>query len=270
MTARRIVTLSTDFGTQDTFAGQMKGAALSVHPHLEIVDLTHEIPPHDVAAGAYLLATGCAAFPQGTIHVAVVDPGVGSTRRGIVVRTHRYFFVAPDNGILTRVLEEEPVEAAHVLEAAHLRRSPVSATFEGRDIFAPAAAWVARGTELHHFGPPAGPLVKLDLARSAIRPLSPLKVRVLAIDRFGNAVLDLSRRDLAPLLVEGAPPLRIRVEAPGGSVTILTRTYAEAEAGHPFLVFNSADLLEIATKEARAAEALGLEPGTEVTVTVGG
>jgi S-adenosylmethionine hydrolase len=269
MPSRRIVTLTTDFGSQDTHVGQMKAAALAVHPDLTIVDLTHDVPPHDVTAGSYLLWTGYAAFPAETIHVAVVDPGVGTSRRGIVVRTARYTFIAPDNGLLTRVLEEEPAGSAFALEALHYRRAPASPTFDGRDLFAPTAGWIARGTELHHFGPAAGELVKLGLARPVFRPGVTERIRVLLVDRFGNVTLDLPRRTIEPLLAAGAPAPRIAVETPGGPVSELVQTYGDGTAGKPFLLFNSAGHLEVALREARASDRLGLTPGAEVAVTVG-
>ena len=262
-----IVTLTTDFGLEDTFVGQMKGAALSIHPDLTLVDLTHEVPPHDVLAGAVCLKTAYSSFPPGTIHVAVVDPGVGTARRGIAVRTGGYYFVAPDNGILSLVLQDEPAGSAHVLEASHLRRPTVSPTFEGRDIFAPAAAWIARGVGLDRFGPQADDLVQLRLPGTHFEPSQPVPVRVLLVDHFGNVTLSVPRGALEPwLLPEG--DLRIRVQTPGGTVSELRRTYGDGEGKGPFLLFNSADYLELAVREGRADERLGLKPGDEVLLMV--
>jgi S-adenosylmethionine hydrolase len=265
----RIITLTTDFGTRESFVGQMRGAALAVCPEALLVDLTHEVPPHDVAAGAFLLATAYSTFPRGTIHVAVVDPGVGTRRRAIGVRTDRFYFLAPDNGLLSRVLDEEPLESAHVLEAEHYRRETVSATFEGRDVFAPAAAWLARGVDLANFGPRAGEIVRLPSTASRIEPGRPAKVRVLMVDRFGNATLDLSRRTLAPILEALGEKARMRVATPGGLVSEFRRTYADEEGSAPILLFNSADHLEVAIRSGSAAEKLGLSPGTEVEFLIG-
>jgi S-adenosylmethionine hydrolase len=262
----RIITFTTDFGTGDTYAGQLRGAALSVCPDAILADLTHDVPPHDVAAGAFLFQSGYRAFPHGTIHVVVVDPGVGTARRGVAVRTDRYYFVAPDNGVLSRVMDEEPIECAHVLEAARYRRDFVSATFEGRDVFAPAAAWIARGVDLANFGPPAGDLVRLP-PPPRIEAGRPSRVRVLYVDRFGNVVLDVNRAALEPLL---APPAGrgLSVHAPRGSVSELRRTYSEGAGSGPFLLFGSSDQLEVAVRSGRAAEALGLAPGAEVELRV--
>lgn len=267
MPGPRIIAFTTDFGTKDAYAAQLHGAALSVCPEASLVDLTHEVPSHDVAAGAYLLETGYRAFPRGTIHVAVVDPGVGTSRRGIAVRTDRYYFVAPDNGILSRVLDEEPLESAHVLEAVHYRRETVSATFEGRDVFAPAAAWLARGVDLSNFGPSAGELVRLPTAPPIVAGRT-ARVRVLFVDRFGNAILDVKRSALESLLGSGPERRRLSVRAPAAVVGELRRTYAEGEGADPFLLFGSSDYLEIAVREGSAAEALGLARGDEVDLEV--
>jgi S-adenosylmethionine hydrolase len=264
MHPRRTITFTTDFGTSDTYAGQLHGAALCVCPDAILVDLTHEVPAHDVAAGAYLLETGYRAFPRGTIHVVVVDPGVGTARRAVGVRTDAYHFLAPDNGVLSRVLDEERVETAHVLEAAHYRRESVSATFEGRDVFAPAAAWLARGVDLSNFGPRAGELVRLPPS-PPIAPGAPARIRVVLVDRFGNAVLDAKRSVLEPLL--GGRRLVVRTPD-GREITQLRRTYADGEADGPFLLFGSAGYLEIAMREGPAAERLGLRSGTEVDLAV--
>jgi len=265
---RRIVTLTTDFGLEDGYVGQMKGAALSICSNLQFVDITHHVPPHDVLSGALHLKAAYSSFPPGTVHVAVVDPGVGTARRGVVVRTARYVFVAPDNGLLSLALEDEPVGAAHLLEARHLRRSNVSATFEGRDVFAPAAAWVARGIEVERFGPEAGDLARLELPAFRAEAGRPVSVRALLVDRFGNVTLNVPRR--AVQRDDGSAPLpRIRVQTPRATIDELHRTYGDADPGKPFLLFNSADFLEIAVREGRACERLGLRAGDEVVVTVG-
>jgi S-adenosylmethionine hydrolase len=263
-----IITLTTDFGTADTFVGQMKGAILSVAPEARIVDLTHEVPAHDVAAGGFALRTAYAAFPPGTVHVAVVDPGVGTSRRGLVVRTQRFLFVAPDNGLLSAVLEEEPLEEAFVLEDEHYRLPETSATFEGRDVFSPAAAWLLRGILPEGFGPPAGDLVRLDLSRARPEHGRPARVRAVAVDRFGNVTLDLPRHALEPML--NAPgEHRVRVVTDGGVVNEMHRTYGDAKGDRPFLLFNSAGYLEIAVREGRATDRLRVRAGDEVAIIIG-
>lgn len=265
-----IITFCTDFGTHDNFVGQMKGAALAIAPELQLVDLCHAVPPHDVAAGAFILETGFRAFPPGTVHVAVVDPGVGTPRRAVAVKTRSYTFVAPDNGLLSRVLDVERAVRAHVLEAAHYRRKTVSATFEGRDVFAPAAAWLARGAALENLGPPAGPLVGLEGTRPPVRRGATVELPVLQIDRFGNATLDARAVDLARLF-EGAPVAQWSLVArtASGEVNRTVRTYTEGGEDAPFLVINSAGYLEIALYGRSAAEELRLERGRGVELTIG-
>lgn len=252
-----IVTLTTDFGNADGYVGQMKGVLLSLCPDLRIVDLSHDVPAQGVQAGAFLLETASAAFPPGTIHVAVVDPGVGTARRRLVVRTERHSFVLPDNGLVSRVLDREPAHAAWALDAAHYRRDTVSATFEGRDVFAPAAAWLARGVSPERFGPEVRDPVRLPPSP----PPSPGEnaVPVVWVDRFGNVVLDVARIALP----EGAAP---RVRAAQRTVDRIARTYGDSAPGEPVLLFGSSGYLEIAVREGRADHALGLSVGDRVTL----
>lgn len=252
MASRPVVTFLTDFGVDDTYVGQMKGAALAVCPDLTIVDLTHAVPAHDVAAGAYLLRTACEAFPPGTIHVAVVDPGVGGSRARLVVRTERQLFVGPDNGIFGRVLEHVPMRDAYRIDTLPESANRPSATFEGRDVFAPAAAWLARGRDPASFGPRVETIVRLT------PPPASGGVRVLVVDRFGNVILDRRRGETG-----GTP----RVVTPSGAVVDrIFRTYADAPDDAPFLLFNSADQLEIAVRRGRADRRLGLAAGDAVRV----
>lgn len=264
-----IITFTTDFGLRDSYVGQMKGAALSVAPDARLVDLCHEVPPQQVAAGAYVLETGYGVFPAGTVHVAVVDPGVGTGRGAVAVRAGDQFFVAPDNGLLTRVLRREPLHEAHLLTDAAFQRPERSATFDGRDLFAPAAAWVARGTELRRLGPPAAELVRLEGVRPEIRLGKATPVPVVWVDRFGNVTLDVHRETLRKLLGpepwSGAP---LRLVAGDREVRAFHRTFADAEHGAPFLLVNSSGYLEVALREARADHALGLEPGSNALLTI--
>src|SRR5215472_191729 len=183
--ARPIIALLTDFGTRDHYAGTMKGVALGICPDATLVDITHDVPPHDVLAGALELAASYKYFPPGTIFLVVVDPGVGSARRGIAVQTDDYRFVAPDNGVLTAVLAEHAAKRAVELTERRYTRPTGSRTFEGRDRFAPAAAWLAKGIELTALGRPAGELQRLDIPQPTIEG-DRLAGVVLRVDRFGN------------------------------------------------------------------------------------
>jgi S-adenosylmethionine hydrolase len=263
-----IVTLTTDFGIRDTYVGQMKGALLAVEPTLQVVDLSHQVPPQDLHAGAYLLETGVAAFPEGTIHVAVVDPGVGTDRRAIAVRTARHRFLAPDNGLLDRALERDPPLETREIDGRHPGRPECSATFEGRDRFAPAAARLARGEPLTGFGPEVDDRVRLPRLRGLLRPDAPAGVRVLWVDHFGNAVLDVRTSELVTTL--GRSPdagAAWRLETPAGPVTEFHRTYGEA-GERPFLLINSAGYLELALRDGSAAEQNGLSVGAVLDLTL--
>ena len=252
-----IVTLTTDFGTADTYVGQMKGALLAAGPGLRVVDLSHAVPPGAIATGAYLLETGHAVFPPGTVHVAVVDPGVGTARRALALRAGGHLFVAPDNGLLTRVCDRlEPTEARSIEEPTLLRpgRAP---TFDGRDLFAPAAARLATGTPLERLGPPVEKIFRLRGARPEIRAAEPTPIPVLHVDQFGNVALDAHADRLAAALgQEQAPGDCIGVEIAGRHVSRFLRTFADAPDEQPFLLINSSGYLEIAVNGGRADEAL--------------
>jgi len=264
------VTLTTDFGQGDSYVGQMKGAVLSVDRGIRIVDLSHEVPAQRIDAGAYVLETGYSAFPEGTVHVAVVDPGVGTSRRAVAVRAGAHYFVAPDNGLLSRVLLCEPLAEAHLIEEAAYAGPARSATFEGRDRFAPAGAWIACGTGLDRLGPAAGQLARLPGVRPPLRRGEPTAVPVLAVDRFGNVAVDAHVSDLVPLL--GGEPeagCALRLDTPGGEVARFRRTFADARGEGPFLLVNSAGYLEVAVWGARADAVLGLGLGSRPVLTPG-
>src|SRR5438094_9420177 len=191
--ARPVIALLTDFGSRDHYAGTMKGVALGICPDATLVDITHEVPPHDVLAGALELAAAYKYFPAGTIFLVVVDPGVGSTRRGIAADTGDFKFVAPDNGVLTSVLDEHPAKKVVELTERKYARPTVSRTFEGRDRFAPAAAWLAKGIELSALGRPAGAVTRLDVPKPTVGA-DRIDGQVLRVDRFGNLITNIDRR----------------------------------------------------------------------------
>jgi S-adenosylmethionine hydrolase len=187
-----IITLTTDFGTRDGYVGAMKGVILGVAPTASVVDISHEISPQDVAEGAFVLASACPCFPPATIHVAVVDPGVGTERRGVLIETERYVLIGPDNGLFSGVLAVDPLVRAVSLENPSLMRPDVSATFHGRDVFAPAAAHIARGVPVAEFGPEVASPVELNLWR-AESTSGCVTGRVVHIDGFGNCVTNIGR-----------------------------------------------------------------------------
>ena len=259
---RPVIALLTDFGNTDHYAGTIKGVMLGICPDATLVDITHDIPPHDVAAGAMELAASYKYFPAGTIFVVVVDPGVGSTRRGLAVDTGDYRFVAPDNGVLTLVLRESPAKKIVELTERRYARPTVSRTFEGRDRFAPAAAWLAKGTQLPALGRPVTDVQKLDIPIPESAP-DTIKGVVLRVDRFGNLVTNIDRK-MVERLGHGTA---ITIDAAGRRIERLVATYAELPANGVGALFGSTDHLELAAPSSSAADRLGLTRGAVVTVT---
>ena len=258
--ARPVIALLTDFGTRDHYAGTMRGVALSICPDATLVDISHDIPPHDVLAGALELAAAYRYFPPGTIFLVVVDPGVGSTRRGIAADTGDYRLVAPDNGVLTAVLDEQPAKRIVELSERKYARPTVSRTFEGRDRFAPAAAWLAKGIDLAALGRAARTIHRLDLPQAKASE-GGIDGQVVRVDRFGNLITNIDRR-MFERVADG--PLEIRVGA--FQVSQVVSTYADAPAGGVCALFGSTDHLEIAANGSSAAERLALGRGAPVQV----
>ena len=253
-----IITLTTDFGLRDPYVAQMKAVILGVAPGATIVDLTHELAPHDIVEAALALDASAGFFPSGTIHVAVVDPGVGTARRGLVVAAGNSTFVAPDNGLLTPVFARG-VWRAFALMTAELRLPRVSRTFHGRDVFAPAAAHVARGVPLARFGGRVADPVTLPWP-SARRRGATVVGAVIHVDRFGNLVTSIGASDVAHLGEDLA--LRIR-----GRVVPVVGTYGDLDRGSAGALLGSSGRLEVAVREGRGADLLRAQRGTPVAVT---
>ncbi|HEV2883089.1 MAG TPA: SAM-dependent chlorinase/fluorinase [Pyrinomonadaceae bacterium] len=262
-----LITLLTDFGAADYFVGALKGAILSVNARARIVDITQEIPAHDVQAGAFTLLAAYESFPPGTIHVAVVDPGVGSARRPLLISTQRYFFVGPDNGLFSYVCEREEDVRVYYLTNENFFRAHVSQTFHGRDIFAPVAAALSNNVPPEAFGELIDDYVRLA-------PLAPVRdasaawsAEIIHIDRFGNLVTNITRREMSgDEFNEGA-----RLEIGGREISSLRRFYAEETGGGEaaselFAIWGSAGFLEIAANCASAARLLSVERGERVRV----
>jgi S-adenosylmethionine hydrolase len=244
----RIITLLTDFGTADGYVGEMKGVILSEAPGVTVVDITHDVPAHDVEMGRLTLARYWRRFPEGTVHVAVVDPGVGSSRAALAVASEGRFLVGPDNGLLSPALLARDARVVSLAVPAH-----ASATFHGRDVFAPAAARLARGEDIEQLGRPASdPLVRRtpEPHRGAN---GDIVGEIIAVDRFGNAITNLV----------GVRGTEVVV---GGREIELRRTYADLEPGELGAVVGSTGLIEIVVREGRAADALRLARGARVTL----
>ena len=260
---RPIVALLTDFGTRDHYVGTMKGVVLGICPDAALVDLTHDIPPQDIRAAALELAAAWRFFPPGTIFLVVVDPGVGSSRRALAAEAAGYLFVAPDNGVLGAVLQD-PSEATVVeLSDPQYALPAVSRTFEGRDRFAPAAAWLARGTPITALGPRVTGWRLLEVSRPRVEH-GAIHGVVERIDRFGNLITNIDR---ATFLQAGGRATAV-VHVGSERIAGLVDTYAEAGAGALCALFGSADRLEIAARGGSAAERLGAARDTPVRVDV--
>jgi S-adenosylmethionine hydrolase len=259
--ARPVIALLTDFGTADHYVAAMKGVLLGICADATLVDFTHDVPPHDVLTGALELAAAYRFFPAGTIFVVVVDPGVGSTRRGVAVEAGEYRFVAPDNGVLTCVLAETRPKRMVELTERRYARATVSRTFEGRDRFAPAAGWLAKGVDLAALGRPLATLVRLDLAVARIEGEC-LEGDVMRVDRFGNLVTNIDRR----LFDEFRGSSGVRIDAGPHHVERLVSTYADAPPGAVCTLFGSTDHLEIACSGENAHQRLGLGRGARVRI----
>ena len=259
--ARPTVALLSDFGTRDHYAGTMKAVVLSVCPDATLVDIGHEIPPHDVLSGALELGACYRYFPAGTVFLVVVDPGVGSSRRGIAADTGDYRFVAPDNGVLSAVFRETPPKRVVELTERKYARPTVSRTFEGRDRFAPAAGWLARGIALVSLGRSISDYHTIDLPRPAVED-GALRGEVVRIDRFGNLITNIDRRTFEQF-ADGRPMI---VSAGGSDIARVVATYADAPRGELSVLFGSTDHVEIAVNAGDAAGRLQLARGAPVTV----
>jgi hypothetical protein len=255
-----VITLTTDFGTSDWFVGTMKGVIASIAPQCMVVDLTHDLPPGNIRGGAFALAASHRFFPKGTIHVAVIDPGVGSRRRAIAVQTARGVFVGPDNGVLSWALAKEKIRAIRALENEAYFLQPVSQTFHGRDIFAPVAAHLSRSVPIQKLGPAMKEFVRLDWPEPRARR-GGLEGEVVYIDRFGNAITNLE----GALLPSSA---RATCEIHGRHRRLCPlRTFYQAVAPKtPVALVGSSGFLEIAINGGSAEKALGVRIGTRVVL----
>ena len=254
----QLITLTTDFGLRDWFVGTMKGVILGLAPRTAIVDITHEIPAGDIRAGAFALAASCRFFPKGTAHVAVVDPGVGGTRKAVAVQTAKYFFVGPDNGVLSFALAREKIKSVRRLENENYFLQSVSNTFHGRDIFAPVAAHLCRGTPIHKLGPAQKDYARLTWPGPRLRR-NRFDGEVMFIDRFGNAITNIENADLGRRSGLGIFQGRKRL-CPIGEF------YQSEPTGKAVAVPGSSGFLEIAVNGDSAARRFGLKVGSKVRV----
>lgn len=250
-----LIALLTDFGTRDYFVGAVKGAILAVNEKATIVDITHDVPPQDIAAAAFTLRACYADFPAKTIFVAVVDPGVGSDRRAILAAAGNYYFIAPDNGLLSFVFREEKRRKVYQLTNESFFAARVSRTFHGRDVFAPVAAHLSKGVAPEEFGAEIANFVSFASAEPKKLSSGEVEAEIIYIDRFGNLITNLQPRHL---------PGKFTLEIGGRTISRLRHFYAEAEAGELFMIAGSAGFLEIVAFRDSAKKLLRAEIGEKI------
>ena len=264
---RRIVTLTTDFGSNDHFVGVMKGVILDIVPDAAIVDICHAVQPYDVLDGALTISQAYSYFPTRTVHIVVVDPGVGTARRPILASSDKYHFVAPDNGVLSLIYARESRMHVRHITAEHYFLQPVSNTFHARDIFAPVAAYLAKEVDSMKFGEEVAEYVRFSAPKPKAVDASHLRGVVLKVDRFGNLVTNITPKD-APMLF-GANAKGFKIVVGNREITEIHRAYAEGAPGEVIGILGSMGFLEIATNRGVAAQLTGASKGSEVTIVLG-
>ena len=257
--SRPLITLLSDFGLQDGYVASMKGVILGICPDAELVDISHLMAPQNIRSAAFILCSSYEYFPPGTIHLVVVDPGVGTERGAMAIRTGSCFFVGPDNGSFSLVLKNEPRWEARKLENGQFRRNPLSSTFHGRDLFAPAAAHIAQGVPFDDFGPLCDPLFA-EWGEPVVGK-GEVKGEVIHIDRFGNAITNVMRKTLE---TQG-PVEKWLIDAGEMTINSIETTYGSVGAGKVLALTGSSGFIEIAVNQGNAAFELGLAQGTKTT-----
>lgn len=256
-----IVTLITDFGWGGEYVGAVKGAVLRVNPKCQVVDLTHQVEPQNILQAAHILKNTYSFFPGGTVHLAVVDPGVGSRRKAVAVKREEHLFLSPDNGVLSGILEGNKPAFGYEIKERKYFLSPVSDTFHGRDIFAPVAGHLSLGLDPSRLGPQIQSLKTIDLPRPR-RFKGGLTGRILWADSFGNLITNLDRREYGREL----ETRRFQIKGKDWKIERVYRTYSEGLPGRPMALFGSGGFLEISVNRGNARNTLGLEPGDPITI----
>ena len=267
MAEPRIVTFTTDFGLQDAFVGVMHGVVLNIEPQTRIVDICHAVASYDVLDGAWTIANAYRFFPPRTAHVIVVDPGVGSQRRPILAETESYVFVAPDNGVLSMIEAREPKFTVRHITSERYFFTPVSQTFHGRDVFAPVAGWLSKGIEPAEFGPEITDYVRLPLPKVERIGNNSVRGVVLKVDKFGNVITNIGEQQAPELFAPTLPAVSILIG--GETISRMCKSYAEGADGEYFAIIGSSGYLEIAARQASAAQKLSANVGSPVGIVFG-
>jgi S-adenosylmethionine hydrolase len=260
----KIITLTTDFGLKDPYAAEMKGVILGICPNAAIVDITHEIEKFSIRMGAYVLASAVPYFPKGTIHVAVVDPGVGTRRRPMLIQTQQGFFIGPDNGLLILAAEHQGITGIHEITNPRFMLPRVSSTFHGRDVFAPAAAHLANGVPPTEFGPEIRDAITPEFTKVTLRK-DVLVGEVLHMDNFGNIITNIGEKEIAQLCTTDV----VNVELPNHKLKLkLCKAYGEAKPQEPLALIGSHNYLEIAINQGNAAAEFKTKPGDKIKISL--
>jgi S-adenosyl-L-methionine hydrolase (adenosine-forming) len=260
-----LITLLTDFSDRDYFVASMKGVILNINPQARIVDLSHQVGPYQIEDAAYLLKSSYRYFPDGTVHIAVVDPGVGSARRPLLVSTSRYYFLAPDNGLLTDVVHEELSVEVRQIENKQYRLDAEGATFDGRDLFAPAAAWLTRGQAPGTFGRLIRDITTLPAHEPAWEG-STFVGRIVYVDHFGNLISNITPSHLADIR-RSTKRTSVSIHIAGMTIEDLTSSYADGAIDSPYALINSNGQVEVFIKEGSAANRLNIGRGARIEIT---
>jgi len=259
--ARPVITLTTDFGTADALVASMKGVILTINPDAEIIDITHKILPYDLLDGALAIGAAYKFFPPRTIHVVVVDPGVGTERRPLLVTAGQHYFVAPDNGVLSMIYQNEESVTVRHITAEHYFLQPVSNTFHGRDIFSPVAAWLSKNGQSNSFGEEITDFVRFTLPKPKAAGNS-IKGVVLRADNFGNLLTNFTPED-APQVLAGS---KFKMRVGNAEISKFAQTFGTGAPNEPVLILGSSGFFEVAINRGNAAKTLAASRGAEVTL----
>ncbi|HZD93753.1 MAG TPA: SAM-dependent chlorinase/fluorinase [Candidatus Sulfotelmatobacter sp.] len=268
MPFQRMITLTTDFGLTEHYIGAMKGVIYNINPSVQLVDITNAVQSFDILDGAIAISQAYSYFPKETVHVVVVDPGVGGPRRPIVANIGQYIFVAPDNGVLSLVMEREERTMVRHITSEHYFHQPVSKTFHGRDIFAPVAAYLSKGMESSKFGDEISDYVRFAAPKPKATGASAWKGIVLKTDKFGNLITNIMPKDIPQMFDGSSSAFKITIGK--AEVTKLCSSYAEGAQGELVAIVGSTGFLEISSNKGAASRLAGADKGSEVAVTVAG